>query len=314
METAPFHEEIARGPAGGRAFWLTAEDGVRLRLGVWPVPEGAKGTVFLLPGRTEYVEKYGPAAADFAARGYAMLAVDWRGQGLADRLIADPMKGHIGAFTDYQRDLAAVIAAAGELGLPKPWVVLGHSMGGAIGLRAVLTAGHPFAACAFSAPMWQIGLPALLRPFGPTIARLIGDTGFADGYAPGTDARSYVLKAPFEDNKLTTDAEMWAFMVEQIGIEPALTIAGPTWHWVCEGILECVAMAALPSPELPCLTAVGALERIIDIPAAEARMARWPKGRLLRVPGAQHEIMMEGAASRKLFFDACAQVFDGVTG
>ena len=126
METAPFHEAIARGPAGGRAFWLTAEDGVRLRLGVWPVPEGAKGTVFLLPGRTEYVEKYGPAAADLGARGYAMLAVDWRGQGLADRPLDDPLKGHVAHFPDFQRDLAAVIAAATALELPRPWFILGH--------------------------------------------------------------------------------------------------------------------------------------------------------------------------------------------
>jgi len=44
-----------------------------------------KGTVLLFPGRTEYIEKYGPAAADFLARGFATVVIDWRGQGLADR-------------------------------------------------------------------------------------------------------------------------------------------------------------------------------------------------------------------------------------
>ena len=77
METAPFFAEIADAPEGGRAHWLVAEDGVRIRIGHW-VPADAAGTVLLFPGRTEYIEKYGRAARDFATRGFAMAAVDWR--------------------------------------------------------------------------------------------------------------------------------------------------------------------------------------------------------------------------------------------
>lgn len=308
MERAPLHEHIARCPEGGAAYWLCAADGVRLRLGVWP-KAGAKGTVFLLPGRTEYIEKYGPAAVDFAARGYAMLAVDWRGQGLADRVLNDPVKGHVHRFADYQLDLSAVALAAHELDLPRPWFVLGHSMGGAIGLR-VLTGAHSFAGAAFSAPMWEIKLPAAAHPFGPALARALGGTKLALGYAPGTDARTYVLRAPFLDNKLTTDAGMWAFMVAQLAEVPALTLSGPSLHWVSESILECAALAALPSPDLPCYCALGGAERIVYTPAVHARMARWPKGRLEVVPGAQHELMMETAATRARFYDGCAATFD----
>lgn len=308
MERAPLHESIARCPEGGAAYWLTAADGVRLRLGVWP-KAGAKGTVFLLPGRTEYIEKYGPAAADFAARGYAMLAVDWRGQGLAERVHADPLKGHVGRFADYATDMAAVIEAAGALDLPRPWFVLGHSMGGAIGLRALIEP-HPFAGAAFSAPMWEIKLPAALHPFGVQVARALGGTRAAMAYAPGMDERTYVLRAPFLDNKLTTDAGMWAFMVSQLAEVPALTLSGPSLHWVAESILECAALATLPSPDLPCYCAIGGLERIVHTPAVHARMARWPKGRLDVVPGAQHELMMETAATRARFYDGCAATFD----
>lgn len=307
MEHAPLHAAIARGPEGGVAYWLTTADGLRIRLGVWP-KAGAKGTVFLLPGRTEYVEKYGPAAADFAARGYAMLAVDWRGQGLADRVHDDPLKGHVGRFADYTTDMAAVIGAAEALDLPRPWFVLGHSMGGAIGLRALMGA-HPFAAAAFSAPMWEIKLPAVLHPFGVAVARALGGTGPAMAYAPGMDERTYVLRAAFLDNKLTTDAGMWAFMVGQLAEAPALTLAGPSLHWVAESILECAALAALPSPDLPCHCALGGRERIVHTPAVHARMARWPKGRLDVVPGAQHELMMEAAATRQRFYDGCAATF-----
>lgn len=311
LASAPFFEGIARGPAGGRAFWLDPEPGIRIRLGVWPGPEDPKGTVFLLPGRTEYVEKYGPAAEDFLIRGYAMLAVDWRGQGLATRPLADPMKGHVGRFSEFQSDLDAVICAAETLGLPKPWFVLGHSMGGAIGLRRLTMPGQPFLAAAFSAPMWGISLPAPVSWVAVPLCRLLHDSKFAEGYPPGMDERSYVLRDPFENNKLTTDAQMWAFMVEQIGVEPGLSLGGPTLHWVAEGVLECAALAALPAPDVPCYCALGGAERIVHVPAVVAQMARWPKGRLETHPGAQHELMMEGGATRKSFYDSCAATFDG---
>ena len=37
------------------------------------------------------------------------------------------------------------------------------------------------------------------------------------------------------------------------------------------------------TPDLPCYTALGGLERIVDIPAVERQIARWPKARLDRV-------------------------------
>ena len=162
MENAPLHNELAQGPDGGEAFWLTADDGVRLRMAWWPC-EAARGTVLIFPGRTEYAEKYGRTARDMHDRGFAAISVDWRGQGLADRFLPDVRTGHVGTFTDYQRDVAAVVAALEALDAPRPWYLLAHSMGGCIGLRSVMD-GLPVAACAFSGPMWGIKISAALRP------------------------------------------------------------------------------------------------------------------------------------------------------
>ena len=90
LSPAPFFEDMAGVPAGGKAHWLNTADNTRIRVGHW-LPEGdACGTVMMFPGRTEYIEKYGDCAAEFTGRGFAFLAVDWRGQGLADRLLDDP--------------------------------------------------------------------------------------------------------------------------------------------------------------------------------------------------------------------------------
>ena len=71
-------------------------------------------------------------------RGYASLAIDWRGQGIADRMTPNRAIGHVGHFNDYQKDLAAVLTYARERDLPKPYFMIGHSMGGCIGLRSLI--------------------------------------------------------------------------------------------------------------------------------------------------------------------------------
>ncbi len=115
-EAAPFYRDVANGPDAIEAVWIKAADGVRLRLAIWP--EGDKGTILLFPGRTEYIEKYARTAADFARRGYAMIAVDWRGQGLADRSLDDRNTGHVMHFADYQMDVAAIQGAIRDRGKP----------------------------------------------------------------------------------------------------------------------------------------------------------------------------------------------------
>lgn len=304
---APFYDDVADAPADASCVWLTAADGVRLRAAFWR--EGAKGTVLLFPGRTEYVEKYGPAARAFATRGYAMATLDWRGQGLADRPLPDHMAGHVADFTDYQKDVTALAALARAEGLPEPFYLVAHSMGGAIGLRALLN-GLPVKAAAFSAPMWGIKIQPVLRPVAWVLSSLASALGQGHLYVPSTRQKTYVIVTSFADNMLTRDPDMYAFMQRQALVHPDLTLGGPTHQWLHEALRECHALAALPSPALPCLTALGTLERIIDTGPVHRRMARWPGATFDIVPGSEHEVMMEKPAVRTRFYDRTAALFD----
>lgn len=307
---APFFDEVAEGPAGGRAVWLTTSDGQRIRAGLWPVPAHAKGTVFLLPGRTEYIEKYGRAAVDLAQRGYATITIDWRGQGLSDRALRDPMAGHVTDFAEFQLDLAAVFDFARAEVLPKPWVMMAHSMGGCIGLRCLMTAGHPFAAAAFSAPMWGILIAAWMRPLAVALTTASRWFSFDDRYAPGTKPRTYVLEQGFSGNTLTTDAEMWDYMRRQAQAHPELTLGGPSLGWLKAALTECHALTLLPSPAVPALTALGTAEKIVDTGPIHARMAAWPTARFNLFAGSEHEVMMERVATRERFFDEACALYD----
>lgn len=308
MSAAPWFGDIADGDEP-HSLWLKAADGVRLRAALWDVPDGdARGTVLLLPGRTEYVEKYSRAARDLQKRGYAVASLDWRGQGLADRALSDVMVGHVGGFQDYQADLDALVALVRARGLPEPWYLMSHSMGGCIALRGLLR-GLPVKAAVFSAPMWGIAMAAWMRPAAMAVSTAAYWLGQRHRFAPTTGRKSYVAIAPFAGNVLTTDLEMFNWMRAQVVAHPELGLGGPSLGWLRAALDECGSLSRLGSPELPCLTVLGTAEKVVDAPPIHLRMARWPRGRLDLYPGAEHEVMMEPPSVRARFFDAAADLF-----
>ena len=310
LTPAPLFEGLACGPAGGSAMWLPTQDGRRLRVCHWPVPaRQGKGTVLLFPGRSEYVEKYGLAAAHLVGRGYDVLVIDWRGQGLADRVVGDRMLGHVDDFAEYQLDVQALWQMADQIGAPGPRYLLSHSMGGAIALRALIE-GLPVRAAAFSAPMWGVRIAPLLRPIAAPTAATLTRIGAGRRYAPSTGRVNYVMLVPFAGNMLTSDRKMWDWMVGHLRAHPELGLGGPSLAWLDAALRECVALAAQPAPDVPALCAVGGRERIVEVAPIRSRMARWPGGNLVEYPGAEHEVMMEGPAVRDRFLDLCADLFD----
>lgn len=308
VETAPYFAALADAPPTVDCVWLTARDGNRIRAAHWPCPD-AVGTVILMPGRTEYIEKYGRAAADLARRGYATVCIDWRGQGLADRAYSDRMVGHVDDFAEFQHDLDAVLDWVRAKGMVTPLFLLAHSMGGCIGLRSLMR-GLPFNAAAFSAPMWGISMAAWMRPLAPWVAQLSIWTGRAHRYAPTTGGKAYLLSVPFQGNVLTTDPEMWDYMRRQAEGVPDLCLGGPSMGWLHAALRECAALAAMPSPKVACITALGTAEKVVDPGPIHLRMARWPTGRLEMFPMAEHEVMMETPALRGRFFDMACALFD----
>ena len=307
MSPAPYYAKVAQGPQDGAAYWLIAADGVRIRAAVWHAG-GARGTVFLLPGRTEYVEKYGRSAEVLAAAGYVTLSVDWRGQGLADRVCKDRMVGHVGDFAEYQTDMAALLQFAAARGLPQPWFLLAHSMGGCIGLRSLMS-GLPFKAAAFSAPMWGILMADWMRPVASVLSTTSRWLAFDHRYAPGTGPATYVTSVPFVGNMLTTDAEMWDYMRQQALAHPELALGGPSLGWLKAAMAECAALNRLASPACAVVCALGSQERIVDVRPIHDRMGRWPGGRLDLYGGAEHEVLMERPATRAAFLGRAVALF-----
>ncbi len=312
MSDAPLFNDIAKGPPGGRAFWRMASDGVRVRLAHWPKHEGTNGhgTVLLLPGRTEYIEKYGLTAAELAERGFETLIIDWRGQGLADRPDDERALGHVDDFDEYQLDLTQMLALAGDLDLPRPFTLLAHSMGGCIGLRALHNGLDVVGAC-FSAPMWGIVMSKPVRPLAWGFSWALHRSPWKLALSPGTARQTYVLAEAFDDNMLTTNREMWDMMRAQAKAHPELTLGGPTAGWLFAALSEMRALSRLPAPNLPAVTWLGTRERIVEPAPIHSLMARWPKGRQETLQGLEHEVIMEAPEVRGRVYDSIEELAEG---
>jgi lysophospholipase len=305
---APFHRHLAQGPADGAAQWIWADDGVRLRAVHWG--RGApKGTVLLFNGRTEYAEKYGRVAGDLLDRGWATLAVDWRGQGLSDRLRPDRALGHVQRFADYQLDVRALVEHGRALGLPEPWFLLSHSMGGCIGLRS-LNEGLPVRAAAFTAPMWGLQMTAALKPVAWSVSSMSRAFALSHLLTPGQEPVSYILRVNFSENTLTSDRGTFEWLRSQVAGVPELGLGGPSLHWLNEALREMWRLMSGPAPRLPALALLGSDELIVDPARVKRRFADWTGARLVTLPAARHEVLMETPQTRGRAIAEIAALFD----
>ena len=307
-EAAPYFADIAEGPSGAIAVWVKADDGVRLRVVHWDAPN-PRGTIFLFQGRTEYAEKYGLVARGLVDRGYSTAIVDWRGQGLSDRFEFDYRQGHVREFEDYQKDVKAFLEYAENSGLPQPYYLIGHSMGGGIGLRALME-GLPVKAVGFSGPMWGIELSFPMRLLAWFLTSLTAMTGKSNQFALTKSGESYINTVSFEENDLTTDRAMFDLLQKQIATHPELALGGPSYHWLNRALRETWQMSRLPSPQYPCFIIYGEHEDTVQVSRLHQRAQRWPGATIEMLPGKRHEIMMDDTDTRTKILDKFVALFD----
>ena len=293
MVDAPLLADLGDIPDGGHAIYVTASDGVRVRVAWWGGHK--RGTVYLMPGRTEYIEKYCHVIRRLKERRFNVVCFDWRGQGLSDRPDDRLDIGHVEKFSDYQLDVAAALADDDIANLSGPKFLFAHSMGGAIGLRSIAQ-GLEVKAAVFSSPMWGLKHADILRPvFGPAnlMARPFNKH---KNLFPGTKPTFYVQVEPFEDNAITTDRPHWDMMKNHINQHEALGLGGPTIHWVTLAAKDMAQLRKLTLPNIPMLVLKAENEMVVDPVAIDKRMPTLPDARLETIAGAKHEIWMETPA------------------
>ena len=301
------------GPAPQLAT-LVGHDGFPLRTAVWSAPPGAaRGTVVLLQGRAEFIEKYGETVDDLRARGFAVCALDWRGQGRSGRVLKDPRKGHVVSYKDYLSDLDLFVKRAVLPDAPRPIAVLAHSMGGHIVLRhrAEHGGGAPYFAdaIALSAPMVDILMTPAQRALGAVLTVAAMSVGLRNRYVPARGP----FPPPFEGNPLTRDRARYERMLTLLSERPALGIGWPTVGWLAATRRSVAILRSPGYPEriaTPVLMMSAENDRVVSN-AAQARLAaRLPDCRFETIPASRHEPLMETDAVRARVL----ALFDGFVG
>jgi lysophospholipase len=295
----------APAPEGASAEWFTGAGGARLRAALFPAKGRVRGSVVVSPGRTEAIEKYYEVAGELAARGFVTLAHDWRGQGLADRLLPDRLLGHATGYQDFLTDYAALLGTF-EARLPAPWIALGHSMGGCLTLLALSEGEGRFAGAILSAPMLGVRVGAVPRLAARALASAFTAVGRGGQPVPGPGATS----TPFESNIVTHDRARYARTEGLIEACPDLALGLPTWGWLDFAFVATSRLANGPGAArigIPVTVVAAGDDRLVDNIALKAVTARLPHGRYVEIPGAFHELLQETDEVQAVFwreFDA----------
>ncbi len=290
IKKAPLFSDITEVPPEGQVMWRYTVDGVRIRVGVWT--GGSKGTVFILTGRSEYIEKYGPTIGKLLSGGYSVVTCDWRGQGLSERLDNNETLGHVESFSDYQLDLKEMFDVAHEMELPRERHLLAHSMGGSIALRAV-NESVAVRKIIFSAPFWDVHMSAGLKAYASLVTAFAPTIGLGSKRTPTTAPSAYIAWAPYDNNFLTSDEKTYAWLQQQVLRHPELVVGGPSLAWLREAFYEIRYFQKIEKPLPDCLCFLGSEEKIVSPRAVHRVMEKWSNGELVLVPGAEHEILME---------------------
>ncbi len=297
-------------PPGAIVEWLTLGDGVKLRTARWMLPaRDTHGTVVLIGGRTEFIEKYFEVVGELLARGLSVITFDWRGQGLSSRALPEHTKGHVRDFSEFDGDLAAVMNRVVLEHGKKPYIALAHSMGGNVLLRYLHDFPHEFECAVLTAPM----LAVKTAPYPPWFARAMATVSTAAGQESAFvfgGAKQDPMAQVFETNGVTTDKGRFDRFMACLKAEPRLALGAPTFGWLEAAYrsMELVASEEFAHGiETPVLLIGAAHDQLVH-PGADMTLIKRIKRGMYVMLKAEHEIMMERDDIRAAFW-ACFDPF-----
>lgn len=287
-------------PAGASVTEIETSDGAKLRAAFFPVDE-ARGTIVLVTGWSEFIEKYFETIRDFHARRLNVAMIDWRGQGLSDRASARAQKWR-GYFDLLSNDLRDFFEGHVRPRFGGPYFLMTHSMGGLPALLLLASGFDGFSRAVLCAPMTRLFPEAQNKVIGFAAA-----AASAIGFARAETARSKDHAEIFDGNIFTSDKTRHARFRDLKLAEPKAASTTPTYGWVNDAMKASARIhmpGAFDQLKIPVLIVTAGNEQQIDGADHETIAASSEKISLTTIPGALHEIMMERDSIRDLYFKA----------
>ncbi len=294
-------------PNGAVSGYFTARDGLSIRFARWDTTaERRLGTICLFQGRTEFIEKYFETITDLRRRGFAVAAMDWRGQGGSSRLLKNPAKGHAENFAHHDEDVRRFMSEIVLPDCPPPYYCLAHSMGGHLVLRLAQTKVCWWDRIVLTAPMIRFAGSERSNSARCALAEAATLFGLGDAFIPGGKPDVWEPNA-LEENLLTSDRLRHERALEVVQAAPYLGIGSPTIGWVaaaCSSISTVNSAAFMDSIKVPILIIAAGNDQIVSTPAIERFASRLKNCTRIVVAGAKHEILQERDQLREQFWAA----------
>ncbi len=303
-------------PQGSMIGEVPASDGWPLRTFNWPVEGGPqRGSILFQTGRGDMLEKYLESFAVWHDAGWDITAFDWRGQGGSGRLSSNAKVGHVddfGVWIDDLSDFWANWTAAN----PGPHIIMGHSMGGHLVMRALVEKRIDPAAAVLIAPMLGINAPPLSPRIASALAERMAKWMPTSWPAwPGNEKPSL----PFAPRKkfLTHDADRYADELWWKAQKPELQLGPPSWQWLAAAYRSCAivdAPGALEAVTCPVLMLGTAGDHLVSADAIRHSAERLPHCDLVMFGKAvAHEILRERDGPRDHALRKISAVLESAT-
>ena len=288
MTTRSF-DRRARPEGAAFSHWRAPDGWLHRRLD-WPQPPGReeRGTLLFAGGRGDFIEKYLEAMAHWHERGWSVAAFDWRGQG-ASR--GESAGGHLDSLDVLVEDLAALAGEWAER--PQPLVLIGHSMGGHVLLRALAEKRVRPKAAVLVAPMLMLNTAPLPAWAAWSTAALLAAVGWARQPAWRSPQRPSAGSS--RQTFLTSCPERYADELWWWQREPGFNLGAPSWGWLDAAYRSCARLTdeRLRAVEVPVLLLGTETDRLVSAAAIRRAAALLPGARLKLFASAGHEILRE---------------------
>ncbi|MGD9477349.1 alpha/beta fold hydrolase [Shinella sp. G-2] len=279
-------------PENHFAGFLEGRGGVKIRYAVFRSKEReAKGTVVLLQGRSECIEKYFETIEDLTARGLWVATFDWRGQAGSGRLIDGSRAGHVARFADYEADLSLFLE---KIVLPDarlPFFLVAHSTGALVALSQAPELENRIERMVLTAPFIALGGQSMSQSKIAVIARLASLAGFGK--------RTFRKGEPsfdFARNVVSSDTRRFARNAAIYAEHPALSIGWPSARWLNEtlGAMRRVThQDHLTRIRIPTLLLCPTADVLVPRKAVGDLARIFRAARLIEIDGARHELFQE---------------------
>lgn len=282
-------------PADAVESMWHASDGWAIRRIDWQGAASPRGSILFLPGRGDHYEKYLETLAYYAATGWRVTAIDWRGQGASGRLLDDPEVGHIDDFGTWIADLLG-FWGSWKLEMPAPHVVMAHSMGGHLAMRALAEKAIDPDAVVMSAPMLGIQTGGLPLALNHAFAKLMVRLGKAKTPAWKVSEKP-LSPLSMRGKMLTHDDDRYEDEVAWWAIRPEVKLGPPSWLWVERAIASIRGLeqpGLLEAIKTPVLMLATTGDQLVSTPRVVADSKRLPKAEMLIFgKEAAHELLRE---------------------